>query len=215
MRPVDYALAVAMACLAASITLVLLAPSVVGETHEEDGFDSVSEPVFTPPKDEPVREPVPTIVESESAQPLTETVENAVWGAPELAWDEEEPEPEYEPETEPSEPQEEPEMPGATSSQAASAESEPTVEPTEYREAGVTVQGDTRFTWYSSHESGGEVDAECEADSDGIFRDADGYIVVASWDMDMGEVVVTPLGEGKVYDRCPTSGVVDVYTDWS
>ena len=209
MRPVDYALAAAVASIVAAITLVLLAPTVV-ETHNDVSFASVSEPRFDPPKPQRTYEPAPTIVESESAQPqgeFADAVEDAVWGVPEPAWEEQWLEPEPEPETDDSEPEDAPEM-----SETASHEA---VEASDFKDAGVTVQGGTRFTWYSAHEPGGEVDAECSADADGIYRDADGYIVVASGDLGMGDVVETPLGDGKVYDRCPTPGVVDVYTDWS
>ena len=221
MKVLDIAFAVAVACVASAVTLTLLAPSFgMGETARSGRceFASVSEEAFEPPRPKAALEPVPTIVESESAQPtFAEEVENAVWSAPELSWGavaaEDEPEP-AEAEIGPQEASEASESASAQLEPAEPAEPEPSVDPSEYRDAGVTVQGGTRYTWDSSHEPGGEVDAECEADADGVFRDSDGYIVVASGDMEMGDVVETPLGDGKVYDRCPTSGVIDVYTDW-
>lgn len=50
--------------------------------------------------------------------------------------------------------------------------------------------------------------------SDGIIRDADGYIVLASDDYPRGTVVETSLGAGKVYDTGSGSGNIDLYTDW-
>lgn len=50
--------------------------------------------------------------------------------------------------------------------------------------------------------------------SDGTVRDADGYICVASSDLEMGTVVETSLGTGKVYDSGCASGTIDIYVDW-
>lgn len=209
MRPADYAIAAAMASIAAGIALAMFAPHFDAQAYERDEFARVSEQSFEPPEEEPAPEPVPEIVEDEEhafaeEPPIAyESEPEPVW---EPVWEEYEPEFENEPET----PQEEPEMP-----QTASEQVEERMNPESFRDAGVTVQGGTRFTWYSSLEPGGEVDAECEAGEDGIFRDSDGYVVVASCDYGRGEVVETPLGDGKVYDYCPTSGTVDVYTEWS
>ena len=49
---------------------------------------------------------------------------------------------------------------------------------------------------------------------DGIVRDGDGNICVASSDLKKGTVVNTSRGAGKVYDSGCASGTIDVYTDW-
>jgi len=49
---------------------------------------------------------------------------------------------------------------------------------------------------------------------DGTVRDIDGYICVASSDLEYGSVVETSLGTGKVYDSGCDSGVIDIYTNW-
>lgn len=49
---------------------------------------------------------------------------------------------------------------------------------------------------------------------DGVIRDADGYICVASSDHPWGTIVETSLGTGKVYDSGCASGTIDIYTDW-
>lgn len=216
MRGVDFAIAAAVASIAAGITLALLGPSFAlgdADAHEHVGFARVAEQRFVPPQPERTPEPVPMIVEDAPAMSAEEAPAPldslpGGWleaegdeadtlhfeGEPEAYWDE--------PEAAPEEAH-------------ADVVSFEAMDPDVFKEAGVVVAGDARYTWYSSREDGGEIDVYCEADADGIFRDADGYIVVASGDMEMGEVVETPLGDGKVYDRCPTSGVVDVYTDWS
>lgn len=52
-------------------------------------------------------------------------------------------------------------------------------------------------------------------DESGYVCDEDGNICVASRDLPKGTVIDTPFGkQGVVYDYCPRSGVIDVYTDW-
>lgn len=89
----------------------------------------------------------------------------------------------------------------------------------DFKSAGVVYDGETRYTWYSQHVlPGGGLDALNSngrtVNADGYVVDGDGYIAVASCDYAMGEVISTPFGEAKVYDYCPTSGTVDVYTDF-
>lgn len=47
--------------------------------------------------------------------------------------------------------------------------------------------------------------------SNGAVCDSDGYVVLASCDYAKGTVIDTPIGKGKVYDVCPTSGTIDLY----
>ena len=47
--------------------------------------------------------------------------------------------------------------------------------------------------------------------ANGAVCDVDGYVVLASCDYAKGTVIDTPIGKGKVYDYCPTSGTIDLY----
>lgn len=78
---------------------------------------------------------------------------------------------------------------------------------------GVIIEDDTRYSWYSSNATRHYQTNEWSADSDGVYRDSDGYVVVASQDA-KGTVVDTPFGEAKVYDYCETPGTVDIYTNY-
>ncbi len=70
-------------------------------------------------------------------------------------------------------------------------------------------------TWYTMREWTGDLGIPgMYIGSDGIVRDCDGYICVASDDLPKGTVVETSLGTGKVYDCGPGSGIIDIYTDW-
>lgn len=50
--------------------------------------------------------------------------------------------------------------------------------------------------------------------SDGVIRDANGYICVAASDLPIGSIVETSLGTGKVYDTGCAAGTTDIYTNW-
>lgn len=82
------------------------------------------------------------------------------------------------------------------------------------REGGVYHNPDTglRETWYSDSENTGYFYIpDPYVGDDGIYRDGDGYIVVASQDYSKGTVIDTSHGEGKVYDYCGIPGTVDLY----
>lgn len=75
-------------------------------------------------------------------------------------------------------------------------------------------------TWYSTNEPGQTVTARDipgkHVGADGTIRDEDGYICVAT-DQDFyqyGDIVMTSVGPGKVYDCGCSYGTVDVYTTW-
>ena len=73
-------------------------------------------------------------------------------------------------------------------------------------------------TWYSTNEGCGQTTAvpipgKHVAD-DGTIRDEDGYICVASSDLNMYSIVMTSVGPGKVYDTGCSHGTIDVYTNW-
>ncbi len=70
-------------------------------------------------------------------------------------------------------------------------------------------------TWYTMREWKGELGIPgMYIGSDGIVRDCDGYICVASDDDPKGTIIETSLGTGKVYDCGPGHGIIDIYTDW-
>lgn len=87
--------------------------------------------------------------------------------------------------------------------------------------SGVIFENGIRYTWYSQNAPGmaggglTELNANGRhVDEEGIIRDADGYVAVASCDHEKGTVVDTPFGEGKVYDYCGVSGTIDIYTNF-
>ena len=89
----------------------------------------------------------------------------------------------------------------------------------EFQQLGTINDGKHEYSWYSQRVlPGGGLDAlnnnGRHVSSDGFICDGDGYIAVASCNYEQGTVIDTPFGEAKVYDYCPTSGTVDVYTDF-
>lgn len=88
------------------------------------------------------------------------------------------------------------------------------------KSGGVFYYNGHKETWYSSNEPGQTVTAReipgKYLDSNGIYRDADDYICVAS-DFDYlapYSIVETSLGTGKVYDCGCSYGTIDIYTNW-
>ena len=88
----------------------------------------------------------------------------------------------------------------------------------DFKSQGVIYENDTRYTWYSQNvlPGGGltELNENGRHVEDGFVKDGDGYIAVASSDYEIGTVVETPFGEGKVYDTGCASGTIDIYTDF-
>lgn len=86
------------------------------------------------------------------------------------------------------------------------------------RSGGVYWYNGHKETWYSTNERGGQTTARSIpnkwVDENGIIRDGDGYICVASSDHDFYTVVETSLGAGKVYDCGCSHGTIDIYTTW-
>ena len=85
---------------------------------------------------------------------------------------------------------------------------------------GVAYIGETEFSWYSQNDLPGGGLTELNANGrhvndDGLVVDGDGYIAVASpWGKDeIGTVVDTPFGQGKVYD-VNEGDAYDLYTDF-
>lgn len=101
-------------------------------------------------------------------------------------------------------------------------EPEPEPEPVQQTSIGNDFQSDGvwydenyRYTWYSSNVLHHYRTDEWTAGSDGIYRDADGYVVVASSDHPQETVIEgTPFGACKVYDTGCPSGTLDVYTNF-
>lgn len=84
-----------------------------------------------------------------------------------------------------------------------------------FKSAGVWYDSNYRYTWYSSNVLYHYRTPEWTAGADGIYRDSDGYVVVASSDLPQGTVVEgTPFGACKVYDSGCASGTLDVYTNF-
>ena len=80
---------------------------------------------------------------------------------------------------------------------------------------GVWYDENYRYTWYSSNAAYHYRTSEWTAGSDGVYRDSEGYVVVASSDHAQGTVIEdTPFGPAKVYDTGCASGTLDVYTNY-
>ena len=88
----------------------------------------------------------------------------------------------------------------------------------DFRSMGVVYQDGTRYTWYSQNVLPGngldELNGNGRHVEDGYVKDGDGYIAVASSDHEIGTVVDTPFGPGKVYDTGCDAGTIDIYTDF-
>lgn len=79
---------------------------------------------------------------------------------------------------------------------------------------GVIYQNGIRYTYYSSRILYHYRTPEWTVGNDGIYRDGNGYIIVASVDYPQGAIVSTPFGAGKVYDSGCASGTIDIYTNF-
>lgn len=84
-----------------------------------------------------------------------------------------------------------------------------------FQSDGVWYDNNYRYTWYSSNAAYHYRTPEWTAGSDGVYRDSEGYVVVASSDYAQGTVIEdTPFGAAKVYDTGCASGTLDVYTNY-
>lgn len=89
------------------------------------------------------------------------------------------------------------------------------IAPEYFKRMGVISDGNYKYTWYSESVLPGRGLNIPGRYSDGNYvKDEDDYIVLASIDLPEGTVMETPFGWGKVYDVCPTSGIIDVYCSW-
>ncbi len=84
------------------------------------------------------------------------------------------------------------------------------------RSKGVVYYNGHKETWYSQKvlPGGGLHIPGRHVDENGLIRDGDGYICVASSDLPKGTLIETSLGMAKVYDSGCASGTIDIYTDW-
>lgn len=95
---------------------------------------------------------------------------------------------------------------------------------TGFAAAGIVSNGNGEFTWYSQKDMPGGGLEELNAngrhvDDRGFVVDGDGYIAVALPDQEVGnyekgDVIDTPYGPGKVYDRNEGGTSWDIYTDY-
>lgn len=83
-----------------------------------------------------------------------------------------------------------------------------------FKSAGVIYYNGYRFTYYSSRVLYHYMTPQWTLGSDGIYRDSNGYIIVASSDHAQGTILDTPFGSGIVRDSGCASGTIDVYVGW-
>lgn len=79
---------------------------------------------------------------------------------------------------------------------------------------GVNYHNGRKETYYSSNVLYHYRTPEWSTDEYGVYRDSDGYVVVAASDLEQGSEVDTSFGKGKVYDSGCASGTTDIYTNW-
>ncbi len=87
----------------------------------------------------------------------------------------------------------------------------------QFRRLGVIRWGGYKWTWYSQRvlRGGGLKIPGRHVDKNGYVVDKKGYIVLAHKTLKKGKVVKTPFGrKGKIYDRCPSRGIMDTYVAW-
>ena len=82
------------------------------------------------------------------------------------------------------------------------------------RSAGVNNYNGRRETYYSSNVLYHYRTGEWTQDSEGFWRDSDGYYVVAAGDMAQGSTFTGSKGDCKVYDSVCAAGTTDYYTGW-
>lgn len=82
------------------------------------------------------------------------------------------------------------------------------------RSGGVNNYNGRRETYYSSNVLYHHRTGEWTQDSEGFWRDSDGYYVVAAGDKAQGSTFTGSKGECKVYDSGCAAGTTDYYTGW-
>lgn len=79
---------------------------------------------------------------------------------------------------------------------------------------GVNYYNGRKETWYSSNVLYHYRTPEWTCGADGVYRDADGYVVVAASDLPQNSIIDTSYGPGKVLDSGCGANVTDIYTNW-
>ena len=82
------------------------------------------------------------------------------------------------------------------------------------RSSGVNNYNGRRETYYSSNVLYHHRTGEWTQDSEGFWRDSDGYYVVAAGDMAQGSTFTGSKGDCRVYDSGCAAGTTDYYTGW-
>nr|DAQ07447.1 MAG TPA: hypothetical protein [Caudoviricetes sp.] len=82
------------------------------------------------------------------------------------------------------------------------------------RSGGINFYNGRKETYYSSNVLYHYKTPQWTVGNDGVYRDADGYVVVAASDLPYGSIVDTSFGAGRVLDSGCPSGVSDIYTNW-
>lgn len=80
--------------------------------------------------------------------------------------------------------------------------------------SGVYYFNGRKETYYSSKVLYHKDTSEWILDSEGMYRTADGYYVVASNDYQKGTIINISKGKAKVLDCGCDTGTVDVYVNW-
>ena len=83
-----------------------------------------------------------------------------------------------------------------------------------FMQAGTRSYNGRTESWYSSNVLYHYRTNEWTVDSEGYYRDSDGYYVVAASDVPQGSEIETSKGTGKVYDDGCDAGVTDFYTNF-
>lgn len=83
-----------------------------------------------------------------------------------------------------------------------------------FKSQGVINANGYRYTWYSSNDLYHRNTPQWSAGNDGVYRDSNGYVIVASSDHKEGTLVPTPFGQGIVRDSGCASGTLDIYTNF-
>lgn len=82
------------------------------------------------------------------------------------------------------------------------------------KSSGVNWHNGWKETYYSSRVLYHYMTPQWTVGSDGVYRDSDGYVIVASSSEPYGTITDTSFGMGKVYDTGCDLGVHDIYVNW-
>lgn len=82
------------------------------------------------------------------------------------------------------------------------------------KSSGVNWYNGWKETYYSSRVLYHYMTPQWTVGSDGVYRDSDGYVIVASSSEPYGTITDTSFGMGKVYDTGCDLGVHDIYVNW-